>query len=183
LLKVGFSRDHLCTPPVLLELAALCALVGCTLGLLLLLLLLLFGGVGLPAIWVQPLEEGEVVPLTWEGLSWSLGGWCVCAWGTSEGVVWCVCVSWGWGAVLGAPTRPSQPLTIVPVHGAWSDTDPAYRYKMPRVMTKIEGRGNGIKTVVTNMSQIALALRRDPSLPTKVGMVVVLRPFHSTVWM
>ena len=48
-------------------------------------------------------------------------------------------------------------------------TDPAYRYKMPRVMTKIEGRGNGIKTVVTNMSQIATALRRDPSLPTKVS--------------
>jgi hypothetical protein len=39
---------------------------------------------------------------------------------------------------------------------------------MPRVITKIEGRGNGIKTVISNMSQIALALRRDPSLPTKV---------------
>ncbi len=81
-----------------------------------------------------------------------------------------VCACRGGGEPsLGAPTRPSQPLTIAPVHGAWSDADPAYRYKMPRVMTKIEGRGNGIKTVVTNMSQIALALRRDPSLPTKVG--------------
>lgn len=43
---------------------------------------------------------------------------------------------------------------------------------MPRVITKIEGRGNGVKTVVTNMGQIAAALRRDPLLLTKVSTAV-----------
>jgi hypothetical protein len=61
----------------------------------------------------------------------------------------------------------------------WCVADPAYRYKMPRVVTKIEGRGNGIKTVVVNMSQIAAALHRDPSLPTKVGEVPALRRWRA----
>jgi translation initiation factor 5 len=45
--------------------------------------------------------------------------------------------------------------------------DPTYRYKMPKLITKIEGRGNGIKTVCVNMVDVAEALNRDPSLPTK----------------
>ncbi|KAI8608087.1 domain found in IF2B/IF5-domain-containing protein [Chytriomyces sp. MP71] len=46
-------------------------------------------------------------------------------------------------------------------------TDQFYRYKMPKLISKIEGKGNGIKTVVPNMSDIAKALSRPPSYPTK----------------
>lgn len=45
--------------------------------------------------------------------------------------------------------------------------DSFYRYKMPRLLSKIEGKGNGIKTVVPNMTEIARALSRPPSYPTK----------------
>lgn len=38
---------------------------------------------------------------------------------------------------------------------------------MPVLLTKIEGRGNGIKTVVPNMEDVARALNRPPSYPTK----------------
>jgi len=38
---------------------------------------------------------------------------------------------------------------------------------MPLLTTKIEGKGNGIKTVVPNMADVARALSRPPTYPTK----------------
>jgi translation initiation factor 5 len=38
---------------------------------------------------------------------------------------------------------------------------------MPVLMTKIEGKGNGIKTVIPNMSDVARALSRPPTYTTK----------------
>lgn len=46
-------------------------------------------------------------------------------------------------------------------------TDPGYRYTMPRLICKTEGRGNGIRTNIVNMGDIARALKRPPMYPTK----------------
>ena len=51
--------------------------------------------------------------------------------------------------------------------GAGNRDDAFYRYKMPKMVTKIEGRGNGIKTNVVNMVDIAKALARPASYTTK----------------
>ncbi|KAK7050828.1 eukaryotic translation initiation factor 5 [Paramarasmius palmivorus] len=45
--------------------------------------------------------------------------------------------------------------------------DKFYRYRMPLLTTKIEGKGNGIKTVIPNMADVARALSRPPTYPTK----------------
>ena len=45
--------------------------------------------------------------------------------------------------------------------------DAFYRYKMPRLMAKVEGKGNGVKTVIPNMTEIARALGRPPTYCTK----------------
>ncbi|XP_073290111.1 eukaryotic translation initiation factor 5 [Primulina huaijiensis] len=51
--------------------------------------------------------------------------------------------------------------------GAGNQDDAFYRYKMPKMMTKIEGRGNGIKTNIVNMVDIAKALARPAAYTTK----------------
>lgn len=48
-----------------------------------------------------------------------------------------------------------------------SNTDTFYRYKMPALTQKIEGKGNGIKTVVTNCADIARALNRPSAYVAK----------------
>jgi len=45
--------------------------------------------------------------------------------------------------------------------------DAFYRYKMPRLQAKVEGKGNGIKTVLVNMVDVARALSRPPTYVTK----------------
>jgi len=41
-------------------------------------------------------------------------------------------------------------------------SDPSYRYKMPRLQTKTECRGNGIKTSVGNIADVARCLKIPP---------------------
>eukprot|EP01083_Nonionella_stella_P003525 10143_1 len=51
--------------------------------------------------------------------------------------------------------------------------DVNYRYKMPPLTTKIEGRGNGIKTVLMNIPDVAKHLHTEPAYATKFfGMEV-----------
>jgi len=52
---------------------------------------------------------------------------------------------------------------IVNLAGSKPIDDPEYRYKMPLVCGKVEGRGNGIKTVIPNITDVALSLHRSPS--------------------
>jgi translation initiation factor 5 len=54
-----------------------------------------------------------------------------------------------------------RPGAVINISGLTSVDDPEYRYKMPTVYGKIEGKGNGIKTVIPNISDVAQALKRD----------------------
>lgn len=42
-------------------------------------------------------------------------------------------------------------------------SDPFYRYKMEKLQSKIEGKGNGIKTVIVNLDSVARSLARPPA--------------------
>jgi len=46
-------------------------------------------------------------------------------------------------------------------------TDPFYRYKMEKIQSKIEGKGNGIKTVIPNLQSVAQSLARPPNYVIK----------------
>lgn len=56
---------------------------------------------------------------------------------------------------------------MINIAGTTPVEDPSYRYKMPRLIPKVEGRGNGIKTVLVNVSDIGTSLNRDASEITK----------------
>ena len=53
--------------------------------------------------------------------------------------------------------------TIINISGTTPIDDPNYRYKMPAVFGKIEGSGNGIKTAIPNISDVATSLHRSPA--------------------
>ncbi|POV97086.1 hypothetical protein PSHT_10073 [Puccinia striiformis] len=49
--------------------------------------------------------------------------------------------------------------------------DMFHRYKMPVLQVKVEGKGNGIKTVIPNMSDIARSLARPPTCKIKSATI------------
>lgn len=56
---------------------------------------------------------------------------------------------------------------IINIAGLTPVDDPSYRYKMPRIQGKVEGRGNGIKTVLVNVTDVAASLNREAPEITK----------------
>lgn len=58
-----------------------------------------------------------------------------------------------------------QTLTVLQIRR--DVTDPFYRYKMERLVSKIEGKGNGIKTVIANLPSVAQSLERPPAYVIK----------------
>jgi translation initiation factor 5 len=56
---------------------------------------------------------------------------------------------------------------MINIAGLTPVEDPSYRYKMPRIFGKVEGRGNGIKTVLINVVELGTALNREAPEITK----------------
>lgn len=56
---------------------------------------------------------------------------------------------------------------MINIAGTTPVDDPSYRYKMPRLVPKVEGRGNGIKTVLVNVVDLGTSLNRDGAEITK----------------
>merc|ERR1712139_697745 len=70
--------------------------------------------------------------------------------------------------LLGLPESPiCRDSAVAMVNIPSTNDDPSYRYKMPRLVSKKEGRGNGSKTCIVNMSDVARALKRPPQYTTK----------------
>ena len=53
-------------------------------------------------------------------------------------------------------------MSNINISGLKPVDDPSYRYKMPKLIPKLEGRGNGSKTCLVNCKEIAQALHRSP---------------------
>jgi len=47
------------------------------------------------------------------------------------------------------------------------EKDASYRYKMPPLITKVEGRGNGIKTILVNVTDVCKHLHTEPQYATR----------------
>jgi translation initiation factor 2 beta subunit (eIF-2beta)/eIF-5 len=62
---------------------------------------------------------------------------------------------------------PAATMTTINIAGLTPVDDPSYRYQMPRLIGKVEGRGNGIKTVLVNISELASSLNREAPEITK----------------
>lgn len=58
-------------------------------------------------------------------------------------------------------------MTTINIAGLTPVDDPSYRYKMPRIVGKVEGRGNGIKTLLVNVVELGQSLNRDAPEITK----------------
>ena len=61
---------------------------------------------------------------------------------------------------------PQHDVIMEPIN-PWQKSDNHYRYQRPRLTVKWEGGGNGCKTVLTNVVQVAEALDRPPGLLLK----------------
>ncbi|OAF63910.1 hypothetical protein A3Q56_08385 [Intoshia linei] len=58
-------------------------------------------------------------------------------------------------------------MAQVNINGDPHDTH--YRYKMPMILGKIEGKGNGIKTVISNIVEIAKSINRPPEFQLSIS--------------
>lgn len=58
-------------------------------------------------------------------------------------------------------------------------SDAFYRYKMPRLQAKVEGKGNGIKTVIVNMADVAKAIGRPPTCKLPFSLFSILLLYFS----
>lgn len=57
-------------------------------------------------------------------------------------------------------------------------SDAFYRYKMPRLMAKVEGKGNGIKTVIVNMAEVAKAIGRPATCNYNKLKFILIYIYH-----
>jgi translation initiation factor 2 beta subunit (eIF-2beta)/eIF-5 len=62
---------------------------------------------------------------------------------------------------------PFAMTSLLNITGSRVVEDPSFRYKMPRLVCRIEGRGNGIRTCIVNLSDVSSALNRPPDILTK----------------